>query len=113
MPLKALVVAGGLLWPACAFSQAQDSGSFVSGNDLYEKCNSESGTVSHGICGGYITGIADLLNNAGKLCIPHQMVTVRQLLDIVVKYLREHPEERNISASLLVVLALHDSFPCK
>jgi Ssp1 endopeptidase immunity protein Rap1a len=108
MRLRALVVAAGLLWPACTFSQAQAG--FQTGNDLYEKCISPPKTIESAYCIGYVSGVADTLTNG--TCIP-QTATVGQASDIVVKYLREHPEYRHVPASILAAWALLDAFPCK
>jgi len=111
MRLTALAVAAGLLWPACAFSAG-----FVTSNDLYERCNAQSGTVEHGFCLGYLAGIADQVNsNDMTICIPlPDGVTLGQVTDIVVKALREHrSQQRHGSASALAEWALREAFPCK
>ncbi len=40
-------------------------------------------------------------------------VTNGQVRDVVVKYLKDHPEERHFLASILAVKALSKAFPCK
>ena len=108
---KALVVAAGLLWPASVFSQIGPS-SFVTGNDLYEECTNPTGSAKHVHCTGYVTGIADVLNMDGSVCLPAN-VTVRQIEDVIVSYLREKPQYRQISASALAGIALRKAFRCR
>jgi Rap1a immunity proteins len=111
MRLRTLVVASGLLWPASVFSQIGPS-SFVTGNDLYEECTNPTGSAKHIHCTGYVTGIADLLNLEGNVCLPAN-VTVQQIEDVIVSYLREKPRYGQISASVLAGIALRKAFRCK
>src|SRR5215472_3495829 len=103
MRLRALVGAAGLLWPASVLSQIGPS-SFVSGHDLYEECTNPTGSAKHIHCAGYVTGIADLLNLEGSVCL-RASVTVQQIEDVIVSYLREEPRYRQISASALAGVA--------
>ena len=111
MRLTALVVATGLLWPMPVFAQIGPS-SFVSGNDLYDECTNLTGSAKHIHCTGYVTGIADFLNMEGSVCLPAN-VTVQQIEDVIVNYLREKPRYGQISASALVGIALRKAFRCK
>jgi hypothetical protein len=43
--------------------------------------------------------------------VPHS-VTNGQMIDIAVKYLKDRPEERHLSAAILVVEAMTKAFPC-
>lgn len=110
MRLTALVVAADLSWPAPVFSQIGPS--FVSGNDLYEECNNPTDSPKHIHCTGYVTGIADFLNMEGSVCLPAN-VTVQQIEDVIVSYLREKPRYRQLSASALAGIALRKAFRCK
>ena len=60
MRLMALVVAAGLLWPASTFAQddRSSSSSYLTGNKLYEECNSQN----YSLCLGYVMGVSDALN---------------------------------------------------
>ena len=107
MKLGALVVAAGLLWPVSGFS-----GGFASGNKIFADCSAPNSSAQRSICLGYIAGMADALEIA-KLWCPPEGVTVGQTVDIVMKYLREHPEERHLTASGEGGLALAIAFPCK
>jgi hypothetical protein len=88
------------------------------GSDLLKHCAAES-TFPVGICGGYISGIADTLDTLevwkgpiGEACIP-VTATISQLMKIVIKYMEEHTENLHLSATSLVLSALHQAFPCE
>lgn len=70
-------------------------------------------------CYGLILGTVgahDLLskhkNNDYFFCLPSG-VTTNQATMVIVKYLKEHPENLHNSASTLILLALQKNFPCK
>jgi hypothetical protein len=105
MRVSALVLAAGLLWPASVLSQ--DSTSFFTGNDLYDKCTAESL-----ICAAYVAGMADAFVHDGTVCLPQSNVTTRQLADVVMAYLRAHPEARTYSAASIGDVAFTQAFPC-
>lgn len=79
-----------------------------------------------GMCAGYIVGIKDAeettkisLKAANmedkrslKFCVD-QRVTNGQLIDVVNKFLKDHPEILHLSAAMLIQGALAHSFPCK
>ena len=92
---------------------------FHDGNDLaklmkeYEKAEAKDPNTNYMEVrhyGGYILGVHDattsLYGDKGK-------VTIQQMLSIVAKYLKAHPEKWNGPASDLVVEALKEAFPKK
>ena len=86
----------------------------VSGNTLLHRCTSDEGGDLN-FCVGYIEGIRDAtvlcdLNGKQRTDIPAE-VTSEQMKDVVVKYLRDHPEERHKQGALLVIYALRLAFP--
>ena len=102
------------------------------GNRLLQYCgdverfvdggNSTSNPLGIGFCFGLMEGIT--YSNAlykirapGKefLCLPKGGVTNGQAARVglvVLRYLRDHPEQLHEKASFLAVLALVDAFPC-
>ena len=114
MRLRVTVLAASLLWPAFGF--AEEVGAFVSGNRLLEACT----PVQTPSCYAYVEGVTDALQSTfsalhmqqhALLCLP-QGTTSRQLADITINYLRDHPEQRHTVASGNVALALANAFPC-
>jgi hypothetical protein len=105
MRLRVLAVTIGLLLPVSVLSQ--ESGSLLSANDLYSMCDAQSVA-----CAGYVAGMADAFVRDGTLCLPPTNVTTRQLVDVVMSYLRAHPEARGYSAASVGHVAFTQTFPC-
>jgi len=86
------------------------SAEFHTGNDLYSDLLSESnGKRMYAL--GYLAGVADYGNN-GAHCIP-AAVTLGQIQDMAIDYLRKNAEIRNLSADILVGMMLLERWPCK
>jgi hypothetical protein len=90
----------------------------TTGNTLLEACESKA-ELQQAFWLGYITGSTDVdgMNGAAfperrRSCIP-ESVSNSQIRDVVVKYLKEHPEDRHLLAEILVVQALAKTFPCR
>lgn len=87
------------------------------GNDLYEwgagldKTNDAKYNLTTGLFLGYLAAVDDLYKDT-LFCPPSNM-SKRQQSDIVMKYLKEHPEERALSAMKIVNAAMFQAFPCK
>jgi hypothetical protein len=109
MKLRALVLAAGLLWPVSAFS----GGGFKSANDLYTNCLASEASAEYTFCLGYVIGMTDMLAGPPDIVCLTNQVTVRQALDVVMRYLRDHPEDRHYPAASQGFLALKQAFPCK
>ena len=62
-------------------------------------------------CAGYVAGMTDALVATGHACIPAE-VTVQQAVDVVIKYLRDHSEQRQYPAWYIGRRALSLRFPC-
>jgi hypothetical protein len=85
-----------------------------SGNGLYQYCTAQQEML----CYGYVEGILDMTLFAEEtmrlrysICTP-QGVTSRELVDVVVKYLKNNPEKRHFTAAGEVWGALSEAFPC-
>ena len=98
------ILAGLLFVPVMA------SAEFTSGNDLYKDLRSES-TVDKVYALGYIAGVADA-GQGGSHCIPTS-VSLGQLQDMTLNYLRNNAEIRNLSADVLIGIMLLERWPCK
>lgn len=108
MRLMTIVVAAGLLWPSSGFSQG--AGAFADGNRIYNSCGGTDG-MELSYCAGYVAAMSDALVATGHACMPAD-VTVQQAVDVVMKYLRDHPEQRQYPAWYLGRTALSLRFPC-
>jgi hypothetical protein len=85
------------------------STAFMNGNQLYERCEGQD-LFKQGVCTGYILGVMDDLQSTRSLAhLPpcgSDQITVKQLHDVVVKYLRDNPAQRHYSAVSLAGYAI-------
>lgn len=68
-------------------------------------------------CAGFINGVVDVHGEKTTIygyraCLPLS-ITVRQMREIVVRWLEEHREKHDLIAHGLVGEALSESFPCR
>ena len=55
-----------------------------------------------------------MLDRKQVACPPQgRGITVGQLVEVVVNYLRDHPEARHYAANSVAGVALKQAFPCK
>jgi hypothetical protein len=87
---------------------AQASNVFDTGNELLSMCGSSQGRP---YCLGTAAGYSDMLQTMGETCADKN-VTRGQAADVVIRFLRDHPEVRNRSAPSLARSALKEAFPC-
>lgn len=86
------------------------------GNDIYswglqfEKENETPVSASSFGYLGYVAGAVDAMNDV-LFCAP-RTVTYSQAGSILMKYLKNNPEERNKHGTLLVIAALSKPYPC-
>jgi hypothetical protein len=83
---------------------------FITGNALLDLCNNDAAAL---FCLGYVAGVVDdmtMARGAEQTCLPAD-VTGSQLKDVVLNYIRSHPENRHYPAPLLVLSAFEDAFP--
>jgi hypothetical protein len=101
-----------LLMATCAKAER------MSGNFLLEQCAAPI-SESRLMCTSYILGYVDatVMWNANAsgipICIPSEEVIARQIVDVVVKWLKAHPQDRDRAAAILVADALEEAWPCK
>ena len=88
----------------------------ITGNDLFRHCNSHE-PFELNFCVGYVEGVRDGMAftsvgfNSKSLIDEPSRVTSDQLKDIVLKYLKDHPETRHKAAGMLTIWALQEAFP--
>ncbi len=127
MRLKfALGFLGFCLLSPCLLPQSDtvDNWIWEDGNVLFEECSAAQNTVEFTRCLAYIAGAADMIGNfqlfksdgnkplfTTRICIPVK-ATRGQLTDVVIKYMKDHPESRTDSASLIVMRALVQVWKC-
>src|SRR3989304_2700449 len=105
----------------------------LKGNDLLYICSqaqnviekgvtkdlSSSDALNFGLCLGFMDGIINtnqiyrfMLGGVALFCEPPE-VTNKQAVRIVVKYLKDHPEELHNAQISAAITALAVAFPCK
>ncbi|TCD20197.1 hypothetical protein E0D81_09390 [Lelliottia amnigena] len=99
-------------------TQAKNKDGDYDGNDLYEAYKAyDSNNPTYKqmnqatLFMAYVRGVSDVLSLQNLICYPDN-VTVGQALDIVGNYLRDNPEKRNMSPSVLVGMPLMSKYPC-
>lgn len=78
-----------------------DSGNFTIGSDVYDS----------GVFFGFVVGVHDTFEGINIICTNNQ-VKAGQILAVVKKYVKDHPEKLDRPAKTLVFLALATAFPC-
>ena len=91
MKSKHVLIIASIFWSN--FASAQPSSGFHTGNEIFQICDNAAERSESLICSGYIAGIADALQLTKMICLPKH-ASVRQARDIVINYLRNHPESR-------------------
>ena len=108
MRIQNIFIVSAILWPVTTLAQQ-----FYDGNALYGMCAAPpEATVQQSECAGYVTGVADTLVMTKQICLPSRVI-VREVVDVVIKYLRDNPAMRHYSAASDIGVALTDSFPCQ
>ncbi len=111
-----------VLFVASLPSKAQAPTFIQDGNSLLFFCEDEDralGQWHKAACQGYIAGVFDsevllassVQARSSLACFPDG-VTAGQTVDVVVKYLKDHPETRHHSSASLTMRAFLEAFPC-
>jgi hypothetical protein len=83
----------------------------VKGTTLLKACTGPSTTA----CDAYVDGFGDAISAEGKgsavACIPIA-VTGTELRDVLVSFLKSHPEDQHLKASSLATRAFSKAYPC-
>jgi len=105
-----LIIGSGMVSPAFA----------LTGNDLHRWCMMPHDSVLLGQCRGYIAGsvesyvavdVRDLRADSISYCF-EDGVTTEQVIDVVIKWLKDNPKNRHHDAQLVVADALLENYMC-
>lgn len=102
----------------------------ITGDDLLARCSASEKSM-HGEkltaaemldsmwCVGYLSGLLDgfgvaefRVGNEKMVCPAEEGLSRSQALDIILRYLRDHPEERPKSGRRYALVALSKALPC-
>jgi hypothetical protein len=87
---------------------------YATGNDYLGSCEQAASEVARVGCWSYVHGALDVISSpaysGGAICMPR--VTVRQVSDILIEELLEHPEDRHNPTTGILAAMLWHKFPC-
>ena len=78
----------------------------TTGNELMQHCIA----APDSFCAGYIGGVID--TSHALFCFPPE-VAKREIINITIMYLHDHPKMLSLYAPNLVIKAMRSAFPCK
>jgi hypothetical protein len=121
MKILALLVGAIAIQCTSALAAGSPFGGFFSGNQVYDTCTGGN-PATDTACMSYIAGVMDELVTFDEVmsksidptmaCVPTG-VTVEQIKDLVVKFMRDNPKVRNNRASSIVSEVILTNYPCK
>lgn len=83
------------------------------GNYLLSLCEGPH-PFQAGVCVGFIAGVLqsnDLMRGEFRTCVPRG-VSPKQAVDVLIKFLRQNPQQRHLPSLAVVQLAMLQEFPC-
>jgi len=113
----ALLGAAAAAISSSAVAAQTESLYFTDGITLLNNCTSDI-FLMKAACNAYIAGVSDshLTASEQNKVIPlyclRKNVKIEQLRDIVILYLQRNPQNRDLTASSLILYALLEGFPC-
>lgn len=93
-----------VVFPSSAFP------SFITGNELLNNLESES-HYNRGYASGFISGVFSATEGLSH-CVKSDEITLSQVSRLAEKYLQDNPAELHRAASLLLLKAFQEAFPC-
>jgi fructose-specific phosphotransferase system IIC component len=104
-----------VVWAAMVIAAIWSPALAQTGMDLHRQCGNAltAGFLNRNYWHGYITGVVNGLAVGGSrsVCLSSG-VTGTQAVMIVQNYMREHPEQLNESAHVVIQRAISEAFPC-
>jgi Rap1a immunity proteins len=97
----------GIVLILCLHTPVQAEGVVYPGSELLKDCTTKGEEEREAWCFGYIRGVWDALETCGP-----KTVTLRQVKEAVVRFLRENPQSRHRQAVVLVREAIYERWPC-
>ncbi len=110
LAVSVLAVVSNFASAMSGFELKQKADAYERISTSFDYAKSPTDTLDFAFFMGYVDGVADAAEGR-SICFPKDVVK-GQVVSMVSKYLREHPEEWNNSGEELVVRALRPTFPC-
>lgn len=94
-------------------AEALGAEAFSTGNDHLAHCGASASPIMEAGCSGLAFGLSSGLKGGfpDAICAPSG-ITSSQYHDILMRYLREHPNDRHHHFAQLALWALKEAFPC-
>ena len=102
--MKKWLIAGAF----CICPMPSQAGYFDTGNDYWARCFGKQNIICAATAASYL----DMMEALGYKC-SIDGVDRAQTKDVLLKYMADHPEDRNIPASFLAISAFQAAFNCK
>jgi len=98
---------------------------YESGNDFLRLCENPTTSFISGACQDYVLGVVDGIQvgirvehnyvgtpkTAEPFCLDSK-ATLGQEVQVLIKFIKTHPEKAHFATSVLVLGAMADAFPC-
>jgi len=81
----------------------------IDGNDLADLCRFNNKCDL--FITGYVLGVIDGMPRTSSICYPDGG-TANQFAAVIKKYIDNHPEERHLHATDIILESMQDAFPC-
>jgi len=127
-----VVVAVVVCWFLCCAQARAQAAPDSSGHDLLKRCGTvarfsddpgavaaftDEESVDFGYCVGFLSATSGVLRNTvladrSEICLPADL-TIARVADVVVQYLRGHPDRLDQPDIGLTLSALEEAYPCK
>ncbi len=122
-------LAGTCLWaqnPHVISPNTTDGWAWETGNDLFDHCTADTNSVQYSFCIAYIEGAVDMIGSLqgavaatddksfwklNAICVPNA-ATIGQIVDVVIKYMKDHPEQRADKAGWIITRSLLQVWSC-
>ncbi|MCZ6859408.1 MAG: Rap1a/Tai family immunity protein [Alphaproteobacteria bacterium] len=103
---------------AATMQQSHAGPPFADGHLILDMCSSQGSYFGKGYCMGYLAGASDQIRTSadapqGNICASQTANDIAKFIDLTVRYLRDHPNELNRSASSLLTRILHNAEACQ
>jgi hypothetical protein len=89
------------------------SAAFDDGNKILERCSTSQSSYNQGVCAGLISGYFDGMQMAYTCSKADPNMTRRQVMDVVIKFLKDNPADRHLPGATLSWRAFYVAFDCK
>jgi Rap1a immunity proteins len=115
LPLPLVISEGLYRQFPCQPTPPKIAGTLMQGARLAQYCNSDNDLSLKGICVGFVTAIADILNFVplyGRRACPPPTFKLQDGVTTVQKWINAHPNDSKYDAREIVVVALSDAYRC-